>query len=54
MKTNCYFSNKYCYVLFCSEAPEATAALITHAAVEQIIKKDLSIYKQDELDNACE
>lgn len=43
-------------LLFCihSQAPEAIIALITHAAVRQIIESNLSGYRQDESEDACE
>lgn len=37
-----------------SQAPEAITALIAHAAVRQIIESDLSGYRQDESEDACE
>jgi len=40
-------------LLFCSQAPEITAGLIAHAAVSQIIDSDISVYRQDESEDAC-
>ncbi|KAJ7387965.1 Protein phosphatase 1E [Desmophyllum pertusum] len=34
-----------------SEIPEVAAALVTHAAVKQIVERDISIYKQDETED---
>ena len=46
--------NLFC-ILFFSEIPEVAAALVTHAAVKQIVERDISIYKQDETEDylAC-